>query len=124
MLEDAVGQARNGRAVYVVAATQAHARMLENMSGKVAHELGIKFETAQTLGNFDWRTMRLAGAHPNSVVIADHYAIEAEFAAMLEMLHRYDLKTANDKAQGAGGGLIAGGSPGAAGSAAGGHEAP
>ena len=96
MLEEAIEQARNGRAVYVVAATQAHVRMLEDMGGKAAHELGIKFETAQTLGNFDWRTMRLAGANKNCVVLADHYAIEAEFSAMLEMLHRYDLKTAND----------------------------
>lgn len=97
MLEDAIEQARNGRAVYVVAATKAHARMLEDMGGKVAHELGIKFETAQTLGNLDWRTMRVAGAHPNCVVLADHCAIESEFAAMLEMLHRYDLKTPNFK---------------------------
>lgn len=95
MLDEAMEQAKNGRAVYVVAANHAHRQMLERIGGEEAHKLGIKFETAHSMGNFDWRTMRLAGAHPNCVVLADHYAIEAEFAVMLEMLHRYDLKTPN-----------------------------
>jgi hypothetical protein len=101
MLEDAMEQARSGRAVYVVAATQAHSHTLEKAGGKEAHDLGIKFETAHSMGDFDWRTMSLAGAHKNCIVLADHYAIETEFSAMLEMLHRYDLKTPNVKLRGA-----------------------
>jgi hypothetical protein len=97
MLEDAVHKARLGRAVYVIAATTKHARMLQDMGGKMAKELGIKFETAETLTNFDWRTMRLSGAHKNCVVLVDHYAIEAEFSAMLDMLHRYDIKPPMDR---------------------------
>lgn len=92
MLADAFEQARKGRAVYVVAANVRHAHHLEDMAGSVAKELGIKFETPETLGNFDWRTMSLKNAHPNCVAIVDHYAIECEYSALLEMLHRYDSK--------------------------------
>lgn len=90
MLEDAINQAKNGRAVYVIAANTNQMRSLEILGGKEARELGVKFETVGTLGNFDWHTMRIAGAHKNCLVIVDHYAIEHEFASILEMLHRYD----------------------------------
>lgn len=92
MLEDAMGLARNGRAVYVIGATKRHADMLKGIAGPEADRLGIKFETARErgLGNMDWETMSLQGAHPNCVVLVDHYAIESKFAAVLEMLHRYD----------------------------------
>lgn len=98
MLQDAIEHAKDGLAVYVIAATRTHAQLLEKMLESIGGEevtgLGIKFETAQNLGNFDWRTMRLAGASPTCVVLADHYAIEFAFARMLDMLHRYDLPEA------------------------------
>lgn len=97
MLKEAIEYARNGRAVYVVAKDLKHARILESKIGDEDHGRNIKFETAQTLGNFDWRTMRLINAHPNCVVLADHAAIEAEFSEMLKMLHRYDLNPDNGK---------------------------
>jgi len=94
MLEEAIKQAEAGRAVYVVGAKANHVWALEeavkDICGKSASSLGIKFETAHTVGNFDWKTLTLRGAHPNCVVLVDHYAIEAEFARMLEMLHRFD----------------------------------
>lgn len=96
MLDDAMEQARNGHAVYVIAASQRHKQILEHMGGEEAHKLGIKFETTHSMGNFNWQTMRLSGAHPNCVVIADHYTIESEFAAMLNMLHRYDPNVTDD----------------------------
>lgn len=96
MLNDAVIQARNGRAVYVVADTKLLARMLEctldDMLGEESKKLGIKFESAQSLSNFDWMEMRLYNAHPNCVVLVDHYAIECKFGFVLEMLHRYDIE--------------------------------
>lgn len=52
----------------------------------------IKFELADSPGNFDWQTMTLVGAHPNCVVLVDHYAIEQTWSRMLEMLHRFDPK--------------------------------
>lgn len=94
MLADAIAQARAGRAVYVVAANLSHARVLQDMAGEEARQLSIKFETGHTLGNLDWRRMRLIGAHTNCVVLVDHHVIETEFAAMLEMLRRYDLPDA------------------------------
>ena len=90
MLDEAKELARQGRAVYVIAATYAHAKNLEHIAGEECQQLGIKFETPDSLGNFDWRTMRLITGHPNCVVLADHFAIETHFAQMLEMLHRYD----------------------------------
>ena len=90
MLADAIEQARNGRAVYIVTANERHARHLEDMGGYVAKELGIKFETPETLSSFDWRSMSLKNAHPNCVAIVDHYAIQCEYGALLVLLHRYD----------------------------------
>jgi hypothetical protein len=34
--------------------------------------------------------MTLRGAHPNCIVLVDHFAIERRYAAVLEMMHRYD----------------------------------
>lgn len=90
MLADAIEKAKSGRAVYVVCATEDHRRHLQNINGAEALAVGVKFETAETLGNLNWETMTLEGAHPNCLVIADHYAIEARFAKMLDMLHVYD----------------------------------
>ena len=91
MLADAIELARAGRAVYVVGESLSHSRRLEIQGGSEARELGIKFETASSLRNFDLRTMHLIGAHPNCTVLVDHHAIEAAYGPMLEMLHRYDL---------------------------------
>lgn len=91
MLEHAEFEAENGRAVYVICADMRHADILKKRFGvEKAQRLGIKFETPESLGHFDWSNMRLPGEHPNCVLLADHYAIEFHFGAMLEMLHRYD----------------------------------
>lgn len=88
MLEHAKKLAREGRAVYVIADNTNDARRLQMLCGEP--NLGIKFETPRSPGNFDWEQMRLVGAHPNCVVLVDHYAIEDRFARVLEMLHAYD----------------------------------
>lgn len=90
MIKDALGLAGNGRAVYIIAATERHKHDIESLGGEALSLLGIKVETPDSLGNFDWNTMRLTGAHPNCVVLVDHHAIEVRFATMLDMLHRYD----------------------------------
>ena len=61
---------------------------------KAAHELGIVRRSRKRSATLDW-TMRLAGNNKNCVVPADHYAIEAEFSAMLEMLHHARPQDAN-----------------------------
>jgi hypothetical protein len=87
MLAEAKELAKSGRAVYVIAATQAHARQLGEMMGADMHNLGIKIEVPR---DFCWDQMRLLGAHPNCVVLVDHYTIEMKYASILRMLHKYD----------------------------------
>jgi hypothetical protein len=88
MLEHAKAQAQTGRAVYVVAANEAERVRLEQLLAM--NPMGVKVEAAGTLGNLQWDSMTLRGAHPNCLVLCDHYAIECRFRAMLEELHRYD----------------------------------
>lgn len=90
MIEYAILQAKNGRAVYVLAATESHANYLRRTAGEKASLLGVKFGTSESFGNVDWQNMKLKNAHPNCVLIADHYAIESKFRVMLNMLHKYD----------------------------------
>ena len=94
MLEHAKKLAREGRAVYVIADNTRDMRRLEILCGE--SKLGIKFETPSTPGNFEWEAMRLRGAHPNCVVLVDHWAIESKFARVLEMLHAYDEPSAEE----------------------------
>jgi hypothetical protein len=89
MLEKAEELARAGRAVYVICADPV--AMERSFGREKAWNLGIKFESMNSPGNFDVERVRLIGAHPNCVVLVDHYAIERRFGAMLEELHRYDL---------------------------------
>lgn len=91
MLSEAKTLVETGRAVYVIAANQQHVELLKSSDiGKECLELGVKFETPSSPGNFDWREMRLLGAHPSCAVLVDHYTIECHFAKVLEMLHRFD----------------------------------
>lgn len=90
MLSEARKLAEQGKAVYVVAATEQHALQLEFEAGEEATKLGIKFETIGSLRNLDFETLTLRGAHPNCVVLVDHYAIECRFSRVLEMLHKFD----------------------------------
>ena len=91
MLEEARRLNGEGRAVYVIAANKKHAETLREQFGDESNS--VKFETFDSLGNFNWNNFHLAGAHPNCVVLADHFAIESQFSRMLEMLHRYDSPT-------------------------------
>lgn len=85
MLKHARALAEEGRQVYVVADNEDHARDFRRRVGK-----GVKIETPKSLGNLVWEDMRLLGAHPNCVLLVDHYAIERRHRTILEMLHRYD----------------------------------
>jgi hypothetical protein len=89
MLAEAKELAKSGRAVYIIAATKSDARHMESMAGDEMRDLGIKIECPSPI-TFDWERMRLRGAHPNCVVLVDHYAIESRYASLLRMLHRWD----------------------------------
>lgn len=92
MLDEAARLSREGRAVYVLCADAATAALFRGeFVGRHAECLDVKFETPESLGpGFDWRTLTLRGAHPNCVVLIDHYTIESRYGPLLEMLHRFD----------------------------------
>ena len=89
MMAHAEQLAREGKAVYVVFANLANAKLYETPE-RVA--LGIKFESVDSLPNFDWRRWKLKGAHPNVEVLVDHFAIEHHWMTLFEMAHRWDVK--------------------------------
>jgi hypothetical protein len=99
MLRHAVNLARAGKAVYVIAdnardmhrlANEIHQFLPKRLPDGAIFNHGIKFETPDTLGAFDWKKLTVPGAHPNCVFLVDHHAIEDRFRAVLEMLHAYD----------------------------------
>lgn len=87
MLERAIQLANAGRAVYVIAANTREKLRLSEM---LSTDTSIKVETPESCGNFDWRTLSLTGAHPNCVVLVDHFAIEINFNRLLEEWSAYD----------------------------------
>lgn len=86
MIAEAKKLADAGRAVYVITSSERYRREL----AVVANDDRIKFETELSVGNLDWFDIKLRRAHPNCVVLIDHYAIEKKLSKLLEMLHRYD----------------------------------
>lgn len=88
MLEHARKLAWFGKTIYVIADNPDHKKQLEVLFGDP--DPRVKFETSSSVGNLDWERMRLIGAHPNSVVLVDHYAIEERFSKVLLMLHAFD----------------------------------
>lgn len=93
MLDAAMAAARDGRAVYVVAANADHARTLRAIAGACGGDnLGIKFEPIGNFRELDLRTgaARFA-AHPNCAFFIDHYAVETGLAWALREMTRFDL---------------------------------
>ena len=96
MLDEAKRLSQSGRAVYIVAANKHHAdqlRYLIDADGEymgAGYKIPIHVETESSVGNLDWDTMSLRGAHPNCIVLVDHHTIESRFKRVLDMLHRYD----------------------------------
>lgn len=108
MLWEAINLARDGRNVYVMGASFQHAVQLARQAYGMARDATyiesknevrlpsgiITFKSIESLScgySFDWSRMRYHGT-VNAEVLVDHYAIETEFAAVLAMLHRWDLR--------------------------------
>lgn len=87
LLQEAKRLKQEGRAVYIIAATQRHAQELQRC---LPPGTGIKVETPGSCGNFDWETLTLRGAHPNCVTLVDHYAIEHHQGHLLQAWTRFD----------------------------------
>ena len=93
MIEHARQLSKQGRAVYIIAINVNQAAYIQGDLGPEKPH-GIKVETSGSFRNFDWESMTLRGAHPNSVVLVDHAAIEQKYARLLKELHAYDLQPA------------------------------
>ena len=95
MLEEAKRLTREGRAVYVIAANKNEQLRIAKLLGNenpYNNEFGIKIETPDTPGNFNWETLSLIGAHPRCAVLVDHFAIEKHIGyRLLNELHKFDL---------------------------------
>lgn len=95
MLERALRLARDGRAVYVLAVDRQHIAWLKGrlaeLEGAAEVRESIKFETDATLGPSgpDWsRMLPSISAHPNCILLADHYYIESRWSALVGAARR------------------------------------
>lgn len=81
-VERAVQLASQGRAVYIVTAPPQAVMTMRQVDELWAHHgrrgvHGIKVETPESLGEgFNWDTLRIHNAHPNSEFLVDHFIIE------------------------------------------------
>ena len=93
MLEEAVRQAKAGRAVYVVM-TRGMQQMYKR--NPLYEKLGIRLEVLAGL-NIEWSpVLRLRGAHPNVLLLVDHHVIEQEFGGILRAWTQFDKGTPAD----------------------------
>ena len=88
MIEAAKKAAKEGRAVYIICATQDQVNW---MKSHIKDGLGIKIESPSSVPYFNWEMLWSPGAHPNCRFFVDHHAIENRFSRMLEELHKYDI---------------------------------
>ena len=85
MLAEARRLRDSGRAVYVVL----HSRQMCKMYDTPEND-GLRFETLDSLRTLDLRSGRLVGAHPNCVVLMDHYVVEDRYSWMVQQLTAFD----------------------------------
>lgn len=96
MLREARRLALQGRLVWVLGATKAHAEALRKQCEETP---GILFGTPNSLRDFDWIRLRSPDMHPDTVVLIDHFVIETRFERLLTMLHRFDVEAAADRCE-------------------------
>jgi len=90
MIEHAKDLAKQGRSVYILVNNASHLRFMQNHYPEL-RDLGIKFETEETLDGFDWFGLAPRYVmHPNCVVLVDHWAIESRLQLLLSEMHRWD----------------------------------
>ena len=96
MLERARDLAERGRGVYVVVHPDHREAICDALFDEIRSG-SVHVEVFVGLPNLDLRTLTLRGAHPNCIVLVDHYAIEERFGALLEEVHRYDASPEADR---------------------------
>lgn len=93
LLKQAIKLAKQGRAVYVICKNTAHKEHTRMMLRRMTrgHEMGIKFETEESLGSqINWNRLTLHGAHPNVVALFDHALIEDYIHGALRYLDQQE----------------------------------
>lgn len=95
MLMEAIAACAEGKVCYVIVANGQHKLdVLERLGGTVPK--GMKVETwgyVDARGGLNPDTLLPLGAHPQSLVFIDHYAIEVRYANILKELDRYNAPT-------------------------------
>lgn len=91
MMEEALAAKATGREVIVIVKDEAQRQHIEGNFDTA----GLRVEPINAHPHFDWRRLTIPGAGEKFAFFVDHYVIEEKFAAMLEMLHRFDPPTAN-----------------------------
>ncbi len=88
LLEKAFELSVEGYAVYFVCQDGPAMIHAEQMYDKLFpyKDVKIKFETKNSLRNFDTVHCRLDGAHPNCVVVVDHFVVEQEIHILEERI--------------------------------------
>jgi hypothetical protein len=94
MMRRAISLAIQGRAVYILAASKSHKKQLDEMRAKMEpRSTGIQFLDAsdeRDTAEINWHTLSLNGAHPNCILLCDHFALEVYFTRVFEEWTRYD----------------------------------
>jgi hypothetical protein len=97
MIEKALELQKEGRAVYILCASEA-IPYTRSLAHKICELKGIKFpetikfETVQSLGgeNIDWQNKKLHRSHPNCSLLIDHHVWAQKFHWAIQGFHEYD----------------------------------
>lgn len=99
MLTEALELISDRREVLIVTDNERHANHLRMAIDEIACKCGLLSKPSEShllsfispsTPHFDWQRLHLIGKSRHTTVLVDHYTIEARFAPMLKMLHRYD----------------------------------
>lgn len=89
MLEEARALAHEGYAVYVLCATQNHAKMLKDVYPDL-DALGVKFENGHEIPQFDPFTGKLERSWPSVKVLVDHAYAEQKALDFYKVFKAWD----------------------------------
>lgn len=87
LIEEAKRLASSGFDVYIIVASPYDIARIKADLENNPNNIKVLHANSQ---NFQWDTLRVYGASPDSIVLVDHNAIERKFYHILGMLHAFD----------------------------------
>lgn len=99
MLEEAIRLIADHKDVLIVAHDSRQITNLKQRLDQIGANAGLSFTPSESCRVdfikaasplFDWKRLQVIEKTRGITVLVDHFAIEATFARLLEMLHRYD----------------------------------